>query len=37
MIDLKVMIQINGEEVLAGEITGKSNRDATFKYAQRRF
>ena len=32
MIDLKVMIQINGEEVLAGEITGKSNRDATFKY-----
>ena len=32
MINLKVMIQINGEEVLAGTIQGKSNNDAFFKY-----
>lgn len=32
MINLKVMIQINGEEVLAGTIKGESNNDAVFEY-----
>ena len=26
------MIQINGEEILAGTISGKSNNDAIFEY-----
>ena len=32
MVDLKVMIQIDGKEILAGTISGESNNDAIFEY-----